>query len=165
MVATARGRALVRELKAFARLEADRLPGLPEEDGLHAGGFLVGAETLGALGATDIEDAGASTVRRALLLGRDAAPPDARLIAALRSWALAVEAREGPGFARMHDVPHLAETPEETIAAVQEWLDEEPPAAPGRAARPALSPKLELGEAGCESIVEIAHDQGPLSGC
>lgn len=136
----ARGRRLVRELRAFARLEgadaegAGPVPGpaateaAPEplgDDALHAGGFLLTAETLAALERIDLAalPVPGAPQRRALLLERDGTAPDAQLRAHLEDAGVRVEVLPGAGYGEMTVKPHEARAPREAFATVRRWLD------------------------------------------
>jgi pimeloyl-ACP methyl ester carboxylesterase len=141
-----RGKRVLRELRAFASLNADvdpddlpersdlRLPPAQPDDSLAVGGFLLSAETVAALEAVDVAGAGfdGSPVRRALLLGRDGSEPDARLRTALEGAGATVETLPGEGYAAMMDHPQQARAPRATIEQVERWLarGEESPGSP-----------------------------------
>jgi dienelactone hydrolase len=162
----ARGRTLVRELRAFARLGRAQADGaatggtgltLAPEGGVEAGGFLLvpGAVTaLEALDLTGLELTGPGD-RRALVLGRDDLRPDPRLERALRDAGVPLAGDPGEGWAAMLDSPHLAHVPAKTIAAVGAWLAAEPVRASGVAAGapPAVAETLELPGPGDGPVV------------
>ncbi|WP_445149017.1 alpha/beta fold hydrolase [Baekduia sp. Peel2402] len=130
-----RGKALVRELKAFARLavsqtegfawDPDTMPPLPE-GALESGGFLMTAETVAWLQGLDLAKADwpDATRRHVLLLGREGIAVDAKLHAALQEAGVGVTAAEGPGYTELMDEPHRSLAPEETFAVVSAWLTE-----------------------------------------
>lgn len=174
----ARGRALVRELRAFASLEAaglspNRARGralqaapagsaqdAPDErrahEQLEAGGFVMSAETVAALAALDLaklaipDGAG----RAALMLERDGLPVDARLSRHLETQGLAVASAPAEGYGAMMAEPQEALAPTDVFATVDAWLQ----GRCGRVDRPAYLPDgedgrseppvLELGDAG-----------------
>ncbi len=139
----ARGRSLVRELKAFGRLEASQTgedPAAWPEGELRGGGFLVAAETVAALGALALPEAGASP-SRALLLGRDGAGPDEGLRAGLEAGGAAVETDPGHGWGATVAPPQQAVPPEAVIARVGAFLAA---AAPGGGFREPASGALRL---------------------
>jgi len=143
----ARGRALVRELRAFARLgvsdvdafdfDAAGVPSLPEGS-IESGGFLMTGETAAALAALDVAALDLSPVGRALLLGRDGVSVDARIVSALERGGAQVTVADGPGWSTLLDEPHLIVLPEATMAAVGRWLDAAEPAGPHAVGSPAL---------------------------
>jgi alpha-beta hydrolase superfamily lysophospholipase len=136
----ARGRGLVRELRAFSSLEAKGMSARvarrgsmqlarPEQDAdsgaLEAGGFLMSAETLAALAGVDlrrlpIPRAGG---RRALLVQRDGLAADRSLREHLEEAGVDVAEASPPGYAAMMALPHEAVAPTAVFAAVDEWLE------------------------------------------
>jgi alpha-beta hydrolase superfamily lysophospholipase len=174
-----RGRALVRELRALARMEVanalgegERLPDAePADDGaVVANGYVLSGETVTALEALDLaasEPGGPShtTPRRALLLGADGLPADARLSEALERAGTEVTVADGPGFGAMMVETQDARAPEAVFALVGDWLAAVPapvahsPAPPTPAAGeappgvPRLAPLPAAGEA------PTAHDE------
>jgi|GEM_PF-758804 len=134
----ARGRTLVRELRAFSALEVAYIPdpGQSEEpienassleDGaLVANGYLMSAETVSELERLDLtEPKGRSRgLRRALLLGRDGLKVDGRLREALDAADAAVTVADGPGYAAMTIEPQDARPPRKVFELVGAWLAE-----------------------------------------
>jgi pimeloyl-ACP methyl ester carboxylesterase len=140
----ARGRALVRELRAFSAMEIayvpdaerehakphpDPDPGDAEPSPLEAGalvanGYLLSPETLAALQQLDLaEHAGQSRApRRALLLGRDGLKADERLREALARGATNVTVADGPGYGAMTVEPQEARAPLAVFELVDSWL-------------------------------------------
>jgi alpha-beta hydrolase superfamily lysophospholipase len=141
--APARGRAFVREQRAFSQLQASRLtltgepspPDLPE-GWLEAGGFVLAAETIAALEGVDLRSLRPGTLQRALLLERDGAGIDARLRAQLEAGGVEVTSGAGDGWEAMVFHPERPEPPEEVFARVTSWLAEAPQPAAGRRVRP-----------------------------
>ncbi|WCB95999.1 hypothetical protein DSM104299_04753 [Baekduia alba] len=122
----ANGRKATRELRAFARLEKARLEDdVVPEGGLAVGGYLLTAETLGALAEVDPAalDAAPPGGARALLLGREDTAVDEALERALASAGYATTTAPGPGHAEMMDEPYLGkQPPAEVFARVDAWL-------------------------------------------
>ncbi|MGH2891515.1 MAG: hypothetical protein ACRDNJ_18020, partial [Solirubrobacteraceae bacterium] len=128
----ARGRDAIRHLRAFSKLERSQFyaglgaPPPTSEDELEAGGFVLTAATLAALGAIDLkhlslpETAG----RRALLLERDGLAVDAELRERLDAIGVAVTTAPGDGYADMTSHPQTARPAEAAIARVLAWLDD-----------------------------------------
>jgi alpha-beta hydrolase superfamily lysophospholipase len=121
------GRAFVRETQAFARLQAgrgaDKGPGSDLPDGwLEASGFVLSAETLGSLRSLDPELPTETTLRRALLLGRDGIDPDAELRERFERAGVETEAAPGLGWAAMVGHPESTELPLEVADRVAGWL-------------------------------------------
>jgi pimeloyl-ACP methyl ester carboxylesterase len=119
----ARGRALVRELRALARLSSssvarsgggDAAP-LPHGAVL-AAGYLLSAETTAALEQLDLGELALpdAATRRMLLLGRGQAHVDEPLRRSLQDAGARVTVARGPGLGRIG----------ETFACVDRWLDE-----------------------------------------
>jgi dienelactone hydrolase len=149
--AHARGKALVRELRAFARLGISKvedfawdlatMPPLPE-GALESGGFLLSPETVTwlqalDLSATPLPDAGR---RQVLLLGREGISVDARLRKGFEEAGATVAVADGPGYTELMDEPHRSLAPEATFAIVSAWLGETAPIAE--------APRLAGGAAG-----------------
>jgi alpha-beta hydrolase superfamily lysophospholipase len=131
----ARGRTLVRELRAFARLESAQVAvqGQPQsspagQHGIEAGGFALTAESVAELEALELArlPLSAAPLRRALLLGRDGIEAERRLSADLRESGLELAVDPGAGYAAMLAEPQQARAPTETFARVARWLDESP---------------------------------------
>jgi hypothetical protein len=127
----ARARALVRQFRAFSKLERSLFfdgletpPELPDGE-LEAGGFLLTAETVNRLEALDLAlvDLPRPGERRVLLLERDGLPIDAALREHLERAGVQVTLAPGPGFADMTSHPQQAESSPEVIETVQGWLD------------------------------------------
>jgi pimeloyl-ACP methyl ester carboxylesterase len=128
-----RGRTLVRELRAFARMERaqvsvddeSELP-TPDSAGVEAGGFALSEETTGALEALDLTalPLSAAPMHRALLLRRDGIEADSRLRSHLEENGVQVTLADGAGYSAMTDEPQQARPPTETFARVAAWLQE-----------------------------------------
>jgi alpha-beta hydrolase superfamily lysophospholipase len=114
----ARGRRLVREMRAFSQMEDSQLDGavveaanaltqgerrLTEQDGsLAVAGYLLSAETLSDLEAIDFgEDPRPPKLARALMLERDGRGVDAALRSALERSGADVAVAPGEGYANM----------------------------------------------------------------
>jgi pimeloyl-ACP methyl ester carboxylesterase len=124
------GRRLVRELKAFARIETASIveSGAPEPpplpDGMIApGGFPLDAALVEELSALDLGELplpGAG--RRALLLERESVAVDPDLVAVLERTGIETETAPGPGFGAMMEKPDVAKPPLEVFGTVERWL-------------------------------------------
>jgi hypothetical protein len=146
---SSRGRTLVRQLRAFSRMETEQFfdglsPPPPPPDGeLVAAGFKLSAETLAALEAVDLAEMEIpeSDGRRALLLDRDGLAVDERIASWLAERGVAVTRRPGDGYGPMTSHPQSAELPATTMAGVAEWIATgAAPRGPGRSAAPAPPP-------------------------
>ena len=126
--APSRGRTLVRELRAFARLGItaaetfawdETMPPLPE-GALESGGFLLSPETVAWLQELDLAAAPWPDAQRrhVLLLGREGISVDAKLQRALTEAGVAVTVADGPGYTELMDEPHRSLAPEQTFAIV-----------------------------------------------
>ncbi len=133
-----RGRAILRELKAFAQLEVSRqASALPLTDGdVTVNGFVLSAESAAAVGGLDVRASPPTGVRRALLLDRDRIPIDDTLRATLVAGGADVTLAPGKGYATMMAEPQLSVPPWDTMAVVSAWL-----AAESAADRPQCPPR------------------------
>jgi alpha-beta hydrolase superfamily lysophospholipase len=136
----ARGKAIVRELRALAAMESsardaseraeaespDQLSRRPDEtDGaIEVGGFALSREAGEALERIDLSSMHlpAKGKRRALLLGRDGISVDARLARWLASEGVTVTEAPGSGYGEMTGQPHEATPPAEVMEQVERWL-------------------------------------------
>ncbi len=174
-----RGRALIRQLKAFSAMELTQFfegleppPPLPEGE-LQAGGFLLSAETVNALQALNLAELPLpdAAARRVLLLGRDGIEADAALVEQLEAWGMTVTTDRGEGYAAMTSHPQRAVAPAEVIARVTEWLNEAsakagPDLASERPVAPAArsSAELTVGDTGIrETPLTIEQSFGRLT--
>lgn len=168
----ARGRSLIRELRAFARLEdlgseddrdgADRL----EAGALAAGGFVLSKETVAAIESIDITQLRPpELLRRVLLLDRDGMAPDERLHDHLQATALDFGVQPGPGFGAMTAKPHLARAPLTVFATVDRWLQREPQnAGESMAAASTSACETEIEPGISESTLWVQQPFGDLFG-
>jgi alpha-beta hydrolase superfamily lysophospholipase len=146
----AHGRALVREVRAFARLETATIvaAGAPEppplpEGSFAPGGFLLSAETTAALAALD---ARATPVpERVLLLDRDGLALDGELRSHLEGAGAEVTVARGRGYGAMVDSPADAKAPRPVYAVVDRWLADGPAATPRAISAPPALDLLVLG--------------------
>jgi pimeloyl-ACP methyl ester carboxylesterase len=131
----ARGRTLLRELRAYAAVVAARYPGdgreEPEQSGLEVTGFALSEQTLRDLEAIDLtalELPGAER-RRVLLVDRDALGVDRRLREHLTQAGVALEVLPAGDFGLLMAHPQEGRVPKATIAATIDWLGSPPPGA------------------------------------
>ncbi len=131
----ARGRTLIRELRAFAAMAQtaaaaeDHQVAEQPPSGLEIGGFLIADETRAALEQLDLSgvEIPDATRRRVLMMGRDGMAPDERLRAHLAGAGVQVTVAEGTGYSAMMTHPQFARTPDAAFARAIAWLS----AAPG----------------------------------
>ncbi len=149
-----RGRTLVRELRAFTRLEdaaplqADPALGSAPDGSVMNGGFVLSAETVAALEALDLTTLVLPEAerRRVLMLERDGIEVDERLRGFLAARGAAVTVAPGPGYGAMMAEPYLSRSPDAVFATVEDWLaaaepaSEEGPPAGARAATQETAP-------------------------
>jgi pimeloyl-ACP methyl ester carboxylesterase len=179
----ARGRTLLRELRTFASLEGAELVSLTDEalqpavtaqGDVWVGGFVLTAETAGALEELDVSRLAfaGGFPRRALLLGRDGIDADKRLHKHLAEAGVEVTVSRGDGYGEMMAPPHDARSPTEVFTKVSAWLGQGTPAPPAPAPSGAVSLEhasstIELSVAGApirETPVSIAQPFGELFG-
>lgn len=119
------GRALIREIKAFARLEQFQT-GEPADDAakdeLCAGGHVLAVETLADLSSLEAKALiGIAGPKRALVLGRDGMGPDAALLEALRASGAEVDVDPGHGWGAALARPQST-SPTAVFDMVNSWL-------------------------------------------
>lgn len=122
------GHALIREIKAFSRLERSQT-GAPADDvpegAFSAGGHILTAETLSSLAPLDASALLRSAhPRRALLLGRDGTEPDRVLVAALEAAGTDTRTDPGRGWGAALEQPQ-SRCPSAIFDAVNAWLGED----------------------------------------
>lgn len=128
----ASGRALVRELGMFARIESESIvvaggtpPPADAPATIAPGGFPIPEELLQALGELDLARLRLPPLegRRALLLARDGIAPDAELRKALEKNDVHVDVADGDGYGAMMTVlPEEARLPQAMKQCVENWL-------------------------------------------
>jgi pimeloyl-ACP methyl ester carboxylesterase len=121
------GRALLRELRAFARMErweySNGAPAPPQPfPGFEVGGFLIGPELLRGLEALDLSALPDMHGRRVLVLSRDDLKPDTGVVRSLRSAGCSVDVASGGGYSAMTAVPHEAVHPTAAAATIVHFL-------------------------------------------
>jgi alpha-beta hydrolase superfamily lysophospholipase len=130
-----RARALVRELRAFSRMEVAHVleDGPPENaqsgadlpaGAVAANGYLLSSETVAELEALDLSelDPDLALAGRALILGRDGLKSDERLQTLLERAGMSVTLADGPGFGAMTVEPQEAVAPTEVFELLSAWL-------------------------------------------
>jgi pimeloyl-ACP methyl ester carboxylesterase len=133
----AKGRLLVREMRAYAGVVAARRPEDSRPETLAYGdleltGFLLSAETARALGELELTSLTLPDARgsRVLMLGRDGLAVDAGLRAHLEHAGATVTAEDTDDYAAFMESPQESRTPVQTIANTISWLDEGPAGVP-----------------------------------
>lgn len=172
----ARGRTMVRELRAFALLNPDRsgpdeADPPPPEGSLETGGFLLDVETAADLSKLDLAklDLARTSGHRTLLIEREGIEVDARLRGALESAGALVSVVAGPDYGAMMAHPQDAKAPVETIAVVGDWIAAAPdlgPASVTPSPPVAASAEFEVPEGGRvrETPIFIEQPGGHLFG-
>jgi pimeloyl-ACP methyl ester carboxylesterase len=170
----ARGRDVVRQMRAFSKLESSEFfIGLqappPLADGaLEAGGFLLTPTTVESLRGADLSACPAPPAPvGALVLERDGVAADARLLTALADAAIDTTTARGDGYAEMTSHPQRSFIPEAVFATAAEWLEAR--SAPGPVtvgAVPSCEPEITLPEApgATETPFELETRDGSLRG-
>ncbi|MGZ4254964.1 MAG: hypothetical protein ACXVR2_17135 [Solirubrobacteraceae bacterium] len=149
----AKGRLLVREMRAYAGVVAARRPEDTRPETLAYGdlevtGYLLSAETARALSELELTsltlpDAPGS---RVLMLGRDGLGVDAGLRAHLEHTGASVTAQDTDDYAALMESPQESRTPVQTISKTIAWLDAGPAgAAPPSPPQPRPTMKLHHG--------------------
>ena len=139
-----KGRAFVRELRAFGRMESSRFS--PGEDFkvqplprgyVGGGGFVLSTETARSLERLDLAtlELADGQLGRVLLLERDGIAVDERLLAHFEQADRDVSVLPGPGYNAMMAEPQEATAPMEVFESVEAWLGEPAPDGVGAAAR------------------------------
>ncbi|MBK5305577.1 MAG: alpha/beta hydrolase [Frankiaceae bacterium] len=162
---SARGAASVRELRATAALHGiDGQPVVDDDGVLWVNGHPLPPGLAAELSTVELASIATPTGGRALLLGRDGRPPDARLEAALRSGDRAVETADGVGWSDLLADPQFSRSPTTTADLVASWLAAG--ATGQRAQRDVIVPgrtHVDLGSGIHESVLTLAVPGGPLS--
>jgi alpha-beta hydrolase superfamily lysophospholipase len=179
----ARGKTFVRELTAFAGIEAGLIVagGSPEPPPLPSGaiapgGFVLPGATLRALEQLDVADLDlpAPETRRALLLDRDGIPAARALVQKLRDSGVQVDLADGHGYGEMLTrTPEATRLPHGVRDRVRDWLEAEaphavptrPPVPPPAAPPVSIETELSVGDARIrERPFPVDHDGGRLFG-
>ena len=125
-----RGSELIRQLRAFSRMESseffpgiDPPPALPEGS-LQAGGFVMSPETVTALKALDLAELRAPELELGVLvLTLDGVAPG-KLLQMLAEQGLDAREADGTGFGAMTADPQSAAIPKVAMGSVGSWLAE-----------------------------------------
>ncbi len=179
----ARGRTLLREMRAFARVIADRYPEESRPELLAPGeldlaGFLMSADTAGALESVELSRLALPQAdgRRVLLLERDGLPADPELREHFERAGAAVSVQPTDDYTPMMLDPLESAPPRGTIEATLAWLRDGSPAraaSGGVAARARTPPArpacrtMELEWQGSpirETPLRLQHEDGEMFG-
>jgi pimeloyl-ACP methyl ester carboxylesterase len=128
--APASGKAFVREVRAFSRLQARSFEATQDaarrfgfdESAIEAGGFVLSAETIEALRQLAPDDAAPSALRRALLLSRDGVKADAGVQGAMSAAGVSLTVGAGGGWGEMMSHPERSRLSLEVAREVEAWL-------------------------------------------
>jgi pimeloyl-ACP methyl ester carboxylesterase len=142
----ARGRTLLRELRAYAAVVAARYPGdehdAPEQEGLEVTGFTLSEQTLRDLERIDLTklELPDAERRRVLLVARDELGVDRRLREYLTQAGVSLEVLDATDFGLLMAHPQEGRAPHATIAATIRWLGSSPAESGSGAANEAPAP-------------------------
>jgi alpha-beta hydrolase superfamily lysophospholipase len=141
------GRAAVRKLRAFARLQEPDDGASPLPEGWQeVGGTVLSAELLEQLTAADPRGVDVTGVQRALLLAAGGAAADPAVAEQLTAAGVHVQQAAGPGYPEMVDHPQFVVLPERTVEQVAAWLADAPRDSRADAAAVAPVPASEVLE-------------------
>jgi pimeloyl-ACP methyl ester carboxylesterase len=175
----ARGRSLLRELRAFATVATAEITvgaGVdippPRDASLEVAGYVLSAETVRSLEAVDLSELAipSPSGRRVLLLGRDGIPADRRLQTLFEASGAELATDPGDGFGEMVTHPQFARRPQETIARTVAWVGAAPDARPATSdARPVPGAHAHIELAGGEGAIierpfDVTHGDERLAG-
>jgi alpha-beta hydrolase superfamily lysophospholipase len=166
----ARGRTLVRELRAFSRLssaadEEDRDAGDLPPGALAVNGYVLSPQTVAALERLDLSELALPDTpnRRVLALGRDRSPVDERLRALLERSSMQVDLASGRGYAAMMIEPQESRPPLEVFQLVSSWLQTtSPPASTDSLPRQTADTSLTESEVQCSDVAELLTAYAPI---
>jgi pimeloyl-ACP methyl ester carboxylesterase len=167
-----RGRTLVRELRAFAQLNAlegadDSGIEAPGDVAFAANGFVLTHETAEALSAVDLAAGSLSDgpQRRILLLERDGVSVDSKLRAFAEAAGAEVTVLPGEGYGDMIKTPQQSRSPEAVFGEVADWLARSPHRSATQVDPPAVVAREALELDGWRETPLLVDTGGPgLSG-
>jgi pimeloyl-ACP methyl ester carboxylesterase len=125
-----RGADLVRQLRAFSRLESSEFfigadePHPPSDDALEVGGFLMSGETVAALKALDLSELKTPELSLGVLALSLDGVGSGKLAKALGGRGLAIVEADGSGYGAMTAEPQTAAVPEAALGSVVDWLSQ-----------------------------------------
>jgi alpha-beta hydrolase superfamily lysophospholipase len=120
-----KGRAFVREARAFRALNdkgADGFPRAEDHGGLESAGFLLTAETLESLGTLDLTTATRAAAAHVLVLGRDTNGSELGLVKHLQGLGAQVEHGVASGWGPMMQEPRKSQVPRADLTRVVDFL-------------------------------------------
>jgi pimeloyl-ACP methyl ester carboxylesterase len=163
--APASGRAFVREIKAFARLQTSRGDdaGALPEGWQEVGGYVLAAATLAALKALPAEVGAPPSLSRALLMKRDGVGGDESFAEALRDAGVEVAVDEGEGWSGVINHPESSMMPPTAASRIARWLEEAAPP-PTYYSSVEGSPALTLPDGVVETPFVFRREAGDLYG-
>lgn len=159
--APTRGRSILREQRAFGKLQSDRYGSTEGTDEtlpdawLEIGGFVQSADTIAEIQRLDLGEMHLERMRRVLLLGRDGLPVDVGLQQRLEQAGADVTVGPGNGWGSMCFHPERYAPPFDVFRRVTEWLAQ----GEGRAVPPRRSRRAP----GAGSVAS-AHGLFPVDG-
>jgi pimeloyl-ACP methyl ester carboxylesterase len=118
------GRAFGRELRAASAAREESAQGADIE----ALGYRYTAATLQQLAELDRQPMAVAPAQRALVIGRDDMPTDAKWAATLEQHGVQTTSVQWPGYAAMMVEPHEAVIAVDTLASIRDWLRSVAPA-------------------------------------
>jgi alpha-beta hydrolase superfamily lysophospholipase len=174
---SARGRTLLRELRAYAGMIAARYPQDIRPESLSDGdfeaiGFLLSAETVQDIEKVELSQLpGPSEAgRRVLLLGRDGLPVDRRLLALFKDAGAGVSIDEGSDYDALVAHPQEGRCPVRTIERTITWLEEVSGPSTERQAEPGPRSSVDSITVRCderavrETILRLSGETGQVFG-
>lgn len=149
----ASGRAYVRELRAFRLIKAKEPPRANAAGDEEVAGYLFDRATVADMSTLDLLARPPRTARRALVLPGALPGVEARLAPHLEGAGCDVTARGDSGYGLMMRDPQDTIVPEETVAAIVDWLAEGAPAETSPGVAPAAAPPPLLSVAAASGAV------------
>ncbi len=118
----ASGRAYVRELRAFRMIKAKEAPKASDVGDEEVAGYLFDKATVADMSALDLLARRERPARRVLVVPRDLASAEARLVTHLEAVGAAVTVARESGYALMMRDPQDTIVPVGTLDGIVEWL-------------------------------------------
>lgn len=127
-----KGRSYVREMKALSLTASDTSTAAVKSADMEAAGFVLTEQTSQDLSRLDLLHC-QPLCRRALLIQRDDAPADSRLLEHFQSLGIDAEQTVSPGFAAMMAEPHFTKVPRQALNSISVWMQKGLPDTSSRA--------------------------------